>query len=66
MNEVTGVSTGTLSNSSKPRFTKEQVEYLGRLYPERVGFSTATHAEVMFYMGQRSVVLQLTRELGGA
>jgi len=62
---ITSVPIGTLSNSNKQRFTKEQIDYLSRLYPERIMPHNASHSEVMYYQGQRSVVLMLAKENGG-
>lgn len=38
------------------KFTRTQVEYLNRMYPEVVGTHTTTEAEYRFRAGQRSVI----------
>lgn len=45
------------SNPQPVRFTRKQVEYLEKLYPEIT--SLRSHEEMAYSMGQRSVVVQL-------
>lgn len=44
-----------MSNNT-PLFTKEHLEYLEKMYPERNSVCTYGNTEMAFIMGQRSVV----------
>jgi len=39
------------------KFTVQQYELLNKQFPERILLPSATHEELRFYMGQRSMVL---------
>lgn len=40
-------------------FTRQQYEYLNKMYPEHVGNQDSTEAEYRFRAGQRAVVLMV-------
>lgn len=44
-------------------FTRSQIEYLNKQYPERVMLPSTTEAEARFYAGQRSVILNLLNRI---
>lgn len=44
-----------------PYFTKEQVDFLNRMYPERCPEPKATDREIWMQVGQRQVVRHVNR-----
>lgn len=42
--------------AQRVNFTRLQVEYLNKMYPEVVGNATTTEAEMRYRQGQRSVI----------
>lgn len=50
-------------NAQRVNFTRQQVEYLNKQYPEVVGTAMTTEAEMRFRQGQRSVIAFLTTRL---
>jgi hypothetical protein len=43
----------------KVEFTKRQLDYLDRMFPEHVGTPDTSHEKFLFHAGQRNVVAAL-------
>ena len=54
-----------MDNTSKVRFSREQLEYLNKRFPEPIVSAKMSDADMCFATAQRSVVLQLLHENGG-
>ena len=51
-----------MSIPTVPYFTKEQLDYLNRLYPERCPEPNATDREIWMQVGQRQVVRHIEKQ----
>jgi len=57
--------TGPIKTTDAPSFTRKQVEWLNKQYPELIGSVTTPEAEYRFRAGQRSVVAAITARVAG-
>ncbi|QQO90798.1 hypothetical protein [Pseudomonas phage Misse] len=47
----------------KVEFTRRQLDYLERMFPEFVGGEQTTHAQYLLHSGKRQVVLHIRQQL---
>lgn len=45
-----------MSNETAPEFTRRQMEWLEKMFPEVAGTPTTTNEALRFHAGQRSVI----------
>lgn len=48
-----------MSTDTGVKFTRQQIEYINKMFPEVVSTASTTDAELRFRSGQRSVVMVL-------
>lgn len=46
-------------NAKRVEFTRQQIEYLNKMFPEVAGTASTTDAELRYRSGQRSVIKAL-------